>query len=107
MRRMLLTLLAAALLLSPAPAIAQIGQTAALTGTVTDASGAALPGVTVTASSESLIGGSRTATLPRRTASTGFPPFPPAPTPSRWSSRASAAPRERRGCNLGRPRRST
>ena len=62
MQRMLLTLLAAALLLSPVPAIAQIGQTAVLTGTVTDASGAALPGVTVTASSESLIGGSRTAT---------------------------------------------
>ena len=61
MRRMLLTLLAAALLLSPVPAIAQIGQTGVSTGTVTDASGAALPGVTVTASSDSLMGGSRTA----------------------------------------------
>ena len=76
MQRMLLTLLAAVLLLSPVPAIAQIGQTAVLTGTVTDASGAALPGVTVTASSESLIGGSRTAT----TETNGvyrFPALPP------------------------------
>ena len=48
MRRKLLSLLAAALLLSPLPALAQIGQTATLTGTVTDASGAVLPGVTVT-----------------------------------------------------------
>ena len=76
MQRMLLTLLAAAVLLSPGPAIAQIGQTAVLTGTVTDASGAALPGVTVTASSESLLGGSRTAT----TEANGvyrFPALPP------------------------------
>ena len=50
MKMKLLTLLvAAALLLSPAPAMAQIGQTASLTGTVTDSSGAVLPGVTVTA----------------------------------------------------------
>ena len=76
MKRMLLSLLAAALLLSPVPAIAQIGQTATLMGTVTDASGAALPGVTVTASSESLLGGTRTAT----TEANGvyrFPALPP------------------------------
>ena len=59
MRMKLLTLIASALLFSPLPALAQLGQSAALTGTVTDASGAILPGVTVTAASESLIGGSR------------------------------------------------
>ena len=48
MRMKLLALLAAAVLLSPALALAQIGQTATLTGTVTDPSGAVLPGVTVT-----------------------------------------------------------
>ena len=61
MKRTLLTLLAAALLCSPLPALAQIGQTAALTGTVTDATGAVLPGATVTVAGETLIGGSRTA----------------------------------------------
>jgi hypothetical protein len=62
MRTKFVTLLAAAVLLSaPSVSIAQIGQTAVLTGTVTDASGAVLPGVTVTATGESLIGGSRTA----------------------------------------------
>ena len=62
MKRKLLTLLAAALLCSPLPALAQIGQTASLTGIVTDATGAVLPGATVTVAGESLIGGSRTAT---------------------------------------------
>src|SRR5687768_5268022 len=61
MRIKLLTLLAAAVLLVPAASIAQIGQTGTLTGTVTDASGAVLPGVTVTATGTALIGGARTA----------------------------------------------
>ena len=61
MRMKLLTLLAVAFLMVPSASIAQIGQTATLTGTVTDASGAVLPGVTVTATSDALIGGSRTA----------------------------------------------
>jgi hypothetical protein len=61
MRIKLLTLLAAAALLVPAVSIAQIGQTATLTGSVTDASGAVLPGVTVSVTGESLIGGARTA----------------------------------------------
>jgi hypothetical protein len=46
---------AIAVLLSAVPAIAQIGQ-GRLTGTVTDAQGAVLPGVTVTATSPALIG---------------------------------------------------
>ena len=53
MRKKLLILLGAALLFSPLPALAQLGQVAILTGTVTDSSGAALVGATVTASSES------------------------------------------------------
>ena len=62
MRTKLVTLLAAAVLfVAPSASIAQIGQTAVLTGTVTDASGAVLPGVTVTVTAESLIGGSRDA----------------------------------------------
>ena len=61
MKTKLLALLAAAVLLIPSAAVAQIGQTATLTGTVTDASGAVLPGVTVTVTSESLIGGARSA----------------------------------------------
>ena len=76
MKRTLLILLAAASLLSPLPALAQIGQTAALTGTVTDASGAALPGVLVTASSESLLGGSRTA-VTEQNGVYRFPALPP------------------------------
>ena len=43
MRMKLLTLIASAFLFSPLPALAQIGQSAALTGTVTDATGAILP----------------------------------------------------------------
>ena len=76
MRKKLLILLGAALLFSPLPALAQIGQIAILTGTVTDSSGAALVGATVTASSESVIGGSRTMT----TDANGvyrFPALPP------------------------------
>jgi outer membrane receptor protein involved in Fe transport len=59
MRIKLLTLLAAAVLLVPSPTLAQIGQTATLAGTVADQSGAVLPGVTVTVTGESLIGGAR------------------------------------------------
>ena len=76
MRKKLLILLGAALLFSPLPALAQLGQVAILTGTVTDSSGAALVGATVTASSESVIGGSRTMT----TDANGvyrFPALPP------------------------------
>ena len=76
MRMKLLTLIAAALLLSPLPALAQLGQTATLTGTVTDATGAILPGATVTVASESLIGGTRSTT----TDANGvyrFPALPP------------------------------
>ncbi len=61
MKMKLLALLVAAILCSPAAALAQIGQTATLTGTVTDSSGGVLPGVTVTVSGEAVIGGSRTA----------------------------------------------
>jgi carboxypeptidase family protein/TonB-dependent receptor-like protein len=61
MRTKLLVLLTAAVLLLPSPSAAQIGQTGTLTGTVADQSGAVLPGVTVTATGESVIGGARTA----------------------------------------------
>ena len=55
--RLAIAALAAAVLLA-APATAQ--QTGTLTGLVHDAQGGVLPGVTVTVSSDSLIGGSRT-----------------------------------------------
>lgn len=55
--------LTAIVLLSPILADAQIGQTAILLGVVRDTTGGALPGVSLTASSPSLIGG------PRRTVS--------------------------------------
>ena len=61
MRTRLLSLLGVLLLLAPSGAAAQIGQTATLTGTVVDQSGAVLPGVTVTVTGESLIGGARAA----------------------------------------------
>ena len=80
MRRKLLTLFVAALLLSPLPALAQIGQTATLTGTVTDTTGAVLPGANVTVASESLIGGSRTTT----TDASGMYRFPALP-PGRYT----------------------
>jgi hypothetical protein len=57
----LLLAMAGVVLFSPTTVLAQIGQTAALTGTVTDSSGGVLPGVTVTVTSEAVIGGSRTA----------------------------------------------
>ena len=50
-----LVVAAAAVMLLPAPGYGQIGQ-GRLTGTVTDAQGAVLPGVTVTATSPSQIG---------------------------------------------------
>jgi Carboxypeptidase regulatory-like domain/TonB dependent receptor-like, beta-barrel len=52
--------LGAALLLGRTEAAAQIGQTATLSGTVTDVSGAVLPGVNVSVESPALIGGTRT-----------------------------------------------
>ncbi|HJR58981.1 MAG TPA: TonB-dependent receptor [Vicinamibacterales bacterium] len=76
MRRKLLSLVVAALLLSPLPALAQIGQTATLTGTVTDATGAILPGATVTVTGESLMGGSRSVTTDAN-GSYRFPALPP------------------------------
>ncbi len=81
-----LTLLAAAVLLGAPSALvaadgaaadgAQIGQTATLTGTITDSSGAILPGVTVTVKGESVIGGSRTAVTDEN-GTYRFPALPP------------------------------
>jgi hypothetical protein len=76
MRMKLLTLVTAALLLSPLSALAQIGQTATLTGTVTDATGAVLPGVTITAASDALIGGTRS-TVTDANGTYRFPALPP------------------------------
>src|SRR5713226_7679954 len=76
MQKKLLSVLAAILLLIPTLAFAQIGQTAVLTGTVTDTSGAVLPGVTVTVTSESLIGGPKTA-VSDSTGQYRFPALPP------------------------------
>ena len=62
MRMKLLVLLAAAVLLVPSlRRPLRSARLAMLTGTVTDASGAVLPGVTVTVTGESVIGGSRDA----------------------------------------------
>src|SRR5688572_8049372 len=61
MKLLALLVAAAAVFSSPANAVAQIGQTATLTGTVVDASGGVLPGATVTVTGEAVIGGSRTA----------------------------------------------
>jgi hypothetical protein len=76
MRRTLLTLVVAALLVSPVPALAQIGQTGTLTGTVTDSTGAVLPGATITVTSDALIGGSRTA-VSDANGTYRFPALPP------------------------------
>jgi hypothetical protein len=72
----LLALLAAGVLLLPAPAAAQIGQTAVLTGTVTDTSGAVLPGVAVSVTGPALIGGART-TVTDSNGVFRFPALPP------------------------------
>ncbi|MGB2716510.1 MAG: TonB-dependent receptor [Vicinamibacterales bacterium] len=76
MRIKLLTLLAAAVLLVPSPTLAQIGQTATLTGTIADQSGAVLPGVTVTVTGDALIGGART-TVTDENGVYRFPALPP------------------------------
>lgn len=76
MRTKLLTLLAAAALLVPSVSIAQIGQTATLTGTVADQSGAVLPGVTVSVTGDALIGGARTAVTDEN-GTYRFPALPP------------------------------
>ena len=67
MRMKLFVLLAAAVLLIPSLSAAQIGQSATLTGTVADQSGAVLPGVTVNVTGESVIGGSREPPLRTKT----------------------------------------
>ena len=59
-RKLCIALAAALVLLGRGEANAQIGQTATLSGTVTDLSGAVLPGVNVTVDSAALIGGPRT-----------------------------------------------
>ena len=61
MRSKFMAALAVLLLALPSLVLAQIGQTAVLTGTVTDSSGGVLPGVTVTVTSPSQIGGAKTA----------------------------------------------
>ena len=48
LKRLLPWLTAAVMFIIPATAAAQVGQTAALVGTVTDSSGAAIPGAKVT-----------------------------------------------------------
>ncbi|MGE3276282.1 MAG: TonB-dependent receptor [Vicinamibacterales bacterium] len=61
MRRRVYLLLAAMLVALPAASYAQLGQTAVLIGVVTDTSGGAIPGATVTVTSPALIGGPRVA----------------------------------------------
>ena len=75
-KRLLPWLTAAVMSLIPALAAAQVGQTAVLTGTVTDTSGAAVPGVTVTATSPALIGGARSV-VTEADGSYRFPALPP------------------------------
>src|SRR3954469_19393759 len=60
--RLAVALLALVSLLRPVPAAAQAVGTATIAGTVTDASGAVLPGATVEAASPALIEGTRTVT---------------------------------------------
>ena len=76
MKMKLLALVVAMMSFAAAPALAQIGQTASLTGTITDSSGAVLPGVTITVTSEAVLGGSRTA-VTDGTGSYRFPALPP------------------------------
>lgn len=61
MRRRVFALTAVLLLLGATGAVAQIGQTGAMTGVVADSSGAVLPGTTISITSPALIGGARTA----------------------------------------------
>lgn len=61
-KRRLYLLLATVLVISPALARAQIGQIAVLQGSVTDTTGSAIPGATVTVTSPALIGGPRSTT---------------------------------------------
>ena len=75
-KRLLPWLTAAVMLIIPAMAAAQVGQTAVLTGTVTDSSGAAIPGATVTVQSPSLIGGSRSV-VTEADGTFRFPALPP------------------------------
>ena len=77
MRTKLLVLLAAAVLLVPSLSIAQIGQTGTLTGTVADASGAVLPGVTVERDWRVGHRGRRGPPLRTKTAIYRFPALPP------------------------------
>src|SRR5690349_14614828 len=60
--RFAVALLALVSLLRPLPAFAQAVGTATIAGTVTDSSGAVLPGVTVEAASPALIEGTRSVT---------------------------------------------
>lgn len=75
-KRLLLGLAGVVMMIIPTLSAAQVGQTAVLTGTVTDTSGAAVPGATVTVTGPAIIGGSRSAV----TAADGsyrFPTLPP------------------------------
>ncbi|HUF22570.1 MAG TPA: TonB-dependent receptor [Vicinamibacterales bacterium] len=75
-RRLLPWLTAAVMIVIPAAAAAQVGQTAVLTGTVTDTSDAAIPGVTVTVTGPAIIGGSRSV-VTGADGSYRFPALPP------------------------------
>ncbi len=86
MQRLAAVSLAWAVLLGPASASPQIGQTATLTGTVTDASGSVLPGVTVTVVGPALLGGSRSTA----TDAHGVYRFPALP-PGRYALRVELA----------------
>jgi hypothetical protein len=77
MRKRLLPWLTAAVMVAiPAAAAAQVGQTAVLTGTVTDPSGAPVPGATVTAASPAMIAGSQS-TVTEANGTYRFPALPP------------------------------
>lgn len=78
-------LLLGAWALGPSPAAAQTGQTAALLGTVTDATGQPVSGATVTAASSALPGGARSAA----TDAAGVYRFPSLP-PGLYRLRAEA-----------------
>ncbi|MDQ3069342.1 MAG: TonB-dependent receptor [Acidobacteriota bacterium] len=75
-KRLLVWLAAAVMFIIPASSAAQVGQTAVLQGTVSDSSGAGVPGATVTASGSAIIGGSRTA-VTEANGTYRFPALPP------------------------------